>query len=221
MKVGFGKRGNANLGFDHHRDVEYVRSMREGIGADKALMIDLGVAVKWDVPTAVKRTQAFDEYDIAWIEEPLGAWDPAGYRDLRSKTKAAMAYGEREWNVEGFERVLATGTVDVIGCDPGRAEGITGFKRGVRRHRKVPTPSQRTLMVVRDRDRSQSRRELLDLGMQVVRVQAPGEPDATRARIPNPSPTSTAGSTLQRPIGLGIDIDESVVGRYRSERVLG
>ena len=31
--------------------------------------------------------------------------------------------------MEGFERVLATGTCDVVGCDPGRAEGITGFKR--------------------------------------------------------------------------------------------
>ncbi|MCY4103188.1 MAG: hypothetical protein OXG55_08020, partial [bacterium] len=31
--------------------------------------------------------------------------------------------------LRGFERLLETGTVDVIGCDPGRAEGITGFKK--------------------------------------------------------------------------------------------
>ena len=40
-----------------------------------------------------------------------------------------MAYGEAEWTLAGFEEVLATGTVDVVGVDPGRAEGITGFKK--------------------------------------------------------------------------------------------
>ena len=129
MKVGFGKRGDAHLGYEHDRDVEYVRAMRQAIGCDKSLMIDCGVAVVWDVSTAVKRVQAFDDYNITWIEEPLGAWDPEGYETLRSKTKTLIAYGEREWNLEGFERVLATGTCDVVGVDPGRAEGITGFKK--------------------------------------------------------------------------------------------
>lgn len=129
MKVGFGKRGDAHLGFEHDRDVEYVKVMRETIGPDKMLMLDLGIRIKWDVTTAVERTRAFDEYGIDWIEEPLGAWDPEGYANLRGKTVTRIAYGEREWTLEGFERILRTGTVDVIGCDPGRAEGITGFKR--------------------------------------------------------------------------------------------
>ncbi|MFC4948865.1 mandelate racemase/muconate lactonizing enzyme family protein [Pseudonocardia sp. GCM10023141] len=129
MKVGFGKRGDARLGYEHDRDVEYVRAMREAIGPDKKLMIDLGYAIQWDVSTAVRRVQAFDEYRIDWIEEPLGAWDPEGYRTLRAKTTALIAYGEKEWTLAGYERVLDTGTCDVIGVDPGRAEGITGFKK--------------------------------------------------------------------------------------------
>ncbi len=133
MKVGFGKRGNANLGYEHDRDVEYVKQMRNAIGPDKMLMIDLGYAIKWDVATAVKRVQAFDEYNINWIEEPLGAWDPEGYRTLRDKTKCLIAYGEREWNVDGFDQILATGTCDVFGIDPGRAEGVTGFVKAVAR----------------------------------------------------------------------------------------
>jgi len=129
MKVGFGKRGDARLGYEHDRDVAYVRLMREAIGADKMIMIDLGYAIKWDVATAVKRVQAFDEYNIDWIEEPLGAWDPEGYRTLKDKTRCLIAYGEREWTLDGFEAVLGTGTCDVVGVDPGRAEGITGFKK--------------------------------------------------------------------------------------------
>jgi len=127
--VGFGKRGNARLGYEHDRDVEYVQAMREALGPDRKLMIDLGYALKWDVATAVKRVRAFDLYAIDWIEEPLGAWDPEGYATLRSKTETLIAYGEKEWDLAGYERVLATGTCDVIGVDPGRAEGITSFKK--------------------------------------------------------------------------------------------
>ncbi len=135
MKVGFGKRGNAHLGYEHDRDVEYVKAMREAIGPDKSLMIDMGYAIKWDVDTAVKRVQAFDEENITWIEEPLGAWNPEGYRILKDKSKCLIAYGEREWNVAGFEQILQTGTCDVFGIDPGRAEGITGFTKAVERIR--------------------------------------------------------------------------------------
>lgn len=133
MKVAFGKRGNANLGYEHDRDVAYVAAMRDVLGPDRALMIDVAARIRWDVTEAVRRAQAFDAYGIDWLEEPLGAWDPEGYATLRSKTTTRLAYGEREWTLEGFERVLATGTCDVVGVDPARAEGITGFSEVARR----------------------------------------------------------------------------------------
>ncbi|EPX84584.1 L-alanine-DL-glutamate epimerase [Rubellimicrobium thermophilum DSM 16684] len=126
IKVGFGKKGDAHLGFDHDRDVEFVRKVREGIG-HKRLMIDLGVKNRWDVATAIRRARAFEAYDVHWLEEPLGHDDPEGYRALRAGTSLRLAYGEREWNHRGVERIVTTGTVDVVGLDPGRIEGITGF----------------------------------------------------------------------------------------------
>jgi L-alanine-DL-glutamate epimerase-like enolase superfamily enzyme len=129
VKVGFGKRGNAHLGYEHERDVEYVSAMRAALGPARMLMIDLGIAIKWDISTAVRRMQAFDDFLVDWVEEPLGAWNPLGYAELKAKTRSKIAYGEREWNVDGYERILQTGTCDVVGVDPGRAEGITGFKK--------------------------------------------------------------------------------------------
>ncbi len=32
LKTGFGKRGNARLGYEHDRDVAYVKAMREVLG---------------------------------------------------------------------------------------------------------------------------------------------------------------------------------------------
>lgn len=120
MKVGLGKRGNARLGYERDRDVEYMRAMQEAVRDDKKIMRDCGIAIKWDVATAVKRVQAFDEYNLEWIEEPPGACDPEGCTTLRAKTQTLITYGERKWNVAGYQRILETGTCDVLGVDSAR-----------------------------------------------------------------------------------------------------
>jgi L-alanine-DL-glutamate epimerase-like enolase superfamily enzyme len=129
VKVGFGKKGDAHLGYEHNRDVAFVKAVREAIGPSREIMIDLGVKVYWDVSTAIRRVRAMEEYGLAWIEEPLGPNDPAGYHVLRGAVSTRIAYGEREWNLAGYTRILQDGAVDVVGVDPGRAEGITGFRQ--------------------------------------------------------------------------------------------
>ena len=128
IKVGFGKRGDARLGVDHDRDVAFVAALRRELGPGPSIMIDIGASVHWDVATAIRRTRAFEEFGIAWIEEPLGADDPAGYAELRSGVATKIAYGEREWTPRGVQRIVDTGTVDVVGVDPGRCEGVTGWR---------------------------------------------------------------------------------------------
>lgn len=126
-KVGFGKRGGARLGADARRDTAFVAALRRELGPAKSIMIDIGATIRWDVGTAVSRTLAFEEFAIDWIEEPLGADNPAGYTELRARVTTRIAYGEREWTPRGIQRIVDTGTVDVVGVDPGRCEGITGW----------------------------------------------------------------------------------------------
>lgn len=128
-KVGFGKAGNAHLGFDRARDIEFAEKVTAAMGPGKDLMVDLGVKNHWDIATAIDRARAFEEIGVAWLEEPLGHDDPEGYRALRAASGIRIAYGEREWNARGVKKILDTGTVDVVGLDPGRVEGITGFRK--------------------------------------------------------------------------------------------
>ncbi|MGI8702208.1 MAG: mandelate racemase/muconate lactonizing enzyme family protein [Nocardioidaceae bacterium] len=214
MKVGFGKRGDARLGYEHDRDVEYVRTMRKAIGADKMLMIDLGYAISWDVSTAVKRTQAFDEYDIDWIEEPLGAWDPEGYASLRAKTKTRMAYGEKEWTLAGYERVLATGTCDVLGVDPGRAEGITGFKKvtdRVEAHRRQANAHAWSSAIVTAASLAISFSSPACKLFELKPLRNPMQHDLVS------EPVEHVNGWVYPPTapGLGIEVDPKVIDRYR------
>jgi L-alanine-DL-glutamate epimerase-like enolase superfamily enzyme len=127
VKVGFGKRGEANLGFEYDRDVAYVAGLRQALGPGPKIMVDCGVKVRWTPEQAIERTLAFEEHGLDWIEEPLGHDDPAGYAALRQAVATRIAYGEREWNLRGLAGVIDSGTCDVVGIDPGRAEGISGF----------------------------------------------------------------------------------------------
>lgn len=129
VKVGFGKLGDAHLGFEHARDVEFVEALRTALGAEPRIMIDIGARLHWTIQEAIARTRAFEEFGIDWIEEPLGADNPDGYAELKAATTTRIAYGEREWTARSIERIVRTGTVDVVGIDPGRAEGVSGFRQ--------------------------------------------------------------------------------------------
>ena len=215
MKVGFGKRGNAHLGYEHDRDVEYVKQMRNAIGSNKMLMIDMGYAIKWDVATAVKRVQAFDEYNIDWIEEPLGAWDPEGYKTLRDKTKCLIAYGEREWNVDGFDQILATGTCDVFGIDPGRAEGVTGFVKAVARiesHRRQANAHAWSSAIVSAASLAVSFSSLAFKLFEFKPLRNPMQHELVS--VPFEQKDGWIYPPSDKP-GLGIEINEDVVNRYR------
>ena len=125
VKIGMGKRGEARLGYELRRDVEFVAGLREAIGPDAILIMDRGQSLQWSVADAIERTRAFNEYRLTWMEEPLEPYDVEGFRRLREQVSCLIGTGEREFTVRGYERVVASGISDVVGFDPGRAGGIT------------------------------------------------------------------------------------------------
>ncbi len=126
IKIGMGKRGEAHLGYEIARDVAFVADLREAIGPDAILIMDRGQSLVWSVADAIRRTRAFDEYQLAWMEEPLEPYDVEGFRRLRSQVTCLIGTGEREFTVRGYQRLLGEGISDVVGFDPARAGGITG-----------------------------------------------------------------------------------------------
>jgi L-alanine-DL-glutamate epimerase-like enolase superfamily enzyme len=126
IKIGMGKRGEARLGYDFERDVRFVAGLRDAIGPEAILIMDRGQSLPWTVADAIRRTKAFDEYRLEWMEEPLEPQDIEGFRRLREQVSCLIGTGEREFTVRGYQGVIASGISDVVGFDPGRAGGITG-----------------------------------------------------------------------------------------------
>jgi L-alanine-DL-glutamate epimerase-like enolase superfamily enzyme len=130
VKVGFGKKGLANLGVEEARDIAFVRAVREAIGPSAGFIVDIGAKVRWDVPRAVRLARAFSESRLTWLEDPFPPTNLQGYTNLRQAVPdMLLATGERCWNQEDYHRLLKANVCDIILVDPGRTEGVTGMHR--------------------------------------------------------------------------------------------
>lgn len=117
------KFGWAPMGQDADTDVALVREARRGIGASGDVMIDAGLV--WDAKTAIQRAEAFSEYKIFWLEEPLAPGDYRGYRKLSRATSVRIAAGEEESGRDTFARLMDEGEIDIAQVDLTRCGGFT------------------------------------------------------------------------------------------------
>jgi L-alanine-DL-glutamate epimerase-like enolase superfamily enzyme len=127
-KLGLGKRGLSSIGHDPETDIAFVRDVRAAVGSGFEIIVDAGNGVKWDAATGIDTVRRMAEYEIGWIEEPFYPTHIDDYRALKAAVDVPIGTGEREWTVSGYRRLMDTGTVDVVGIDPARSEGVTGFR---------------------------------------------------------------------------------------------
>jgi L-alanine-DL-glutamate epimerase-like enolase superfamily enzyme len=126
FKIGMGKRGDTRIGYDVERDIQFVKDLRVAAGPQAWIMMDRGQSLNWTVDEVIARVQAWEEVGLKWVEEPFEPWEFEHFHKLRQHVTTMIAGGEREWDYRGYSEVINSGTLDVIGCDVGRAEGITG-----------------------------------------------------------------------------------------------
>jgi D-galactarolactone cycloisomerase len=121
------RRVKTHLGVDPDDDVRRVRALREAIGPDVGLMVDINTG--FDRPTAIRFGRRIAQYDISWYEEPLSPVDLDGLAIIRAATGLPIATGENEYTRYGFREMFQKGGVDVAMPDIARAGGITELKK--------------------------------------------------------------------------------------------
>lgn len=110
---------------DRAEDLRRVTAIRQHLGADVPLMADANQ--QWDRATALRMGRALDEFDLAWIEEPLDAHDAEGHADLTRRLDTPIATGEMLTSVLEHERLIDASACDIIQPDAPRVGGITPF----------------------------------------------------------------------------------------------
>lgn len=205
------KYGWGPMGPDPVLDEELVAAAREALGPEVELMVDAGRA--WDADTALERAARFAPYHIAWLEEPLHPYDFAGYGRLGAASPVPIAGGEFLTLLEEYERLLGEGGIQVVQPDLGRVGGISWGQQ------------------IAARAREQGRRVVphafgtgVLLAASAQWAAAGEQPLSEYTRAPSPLAQELARHTMEFEVGalrlsdapgLGVELDEGVVERYR------
>ena len=107
--------------------VERVRHVRAAIGPDVRLMVDANQGLTQS--GAIRLGRMLEEFDLAWFEEPLPAWDLDGVARVAAALDTPIASGETEYTLYGFRRMIELRSADVLMPDLQRVGGVTEFMR--------------------------------------------------------------------------------------------
>lgn len=119
-------KGDFNISFEE--DMARVAAVRETIGQDAVLMIDMNCT--WDVDAVLAAEKYFDEYNIYWIEEPPRSDDVAGYAKIAAGLKRTKVAGcESEQGLARYKELLERGALDVVQANLGWSGGFTECRR--------------------------------------------------------------------------------------------
>jgi L-rhamnonate dehydratase len=104
-------------------NVEKVRLLREALGDDADLMID--VLFNWDLPYAAAWAKRVEKYNLRWFEEPVPAANLDAFIELSRETSVPIATGEHfygRWDVQKF---LKEDAIRVVQADPEWCGGVS------------------------------------------------------------------------------------------------
>jgi L-rhamnonate dehydratase len=214
VKQGFRavKFGWGPMGQSEESDIAQVRAARQGVGPDVELMVDAGLC--WDTATAIRRAQQLEPFQLTWLEEPLHPDNLAGYARLSARAPMRIAAGEQICDVKEFQALMDTGGIDVVQVDVTRVGGLARAKRigwdSVERHRMCVNHSYKTGVNI-----TASLHFVAALPnthyFEYCVEQGALRQGLTRQRFP----VIDGDIRVPEEPGLGIELDESVVAKYR------
>ena len=107
---------------DPLEDFQRVRAVRQAIGDDIKLMVDVNTV--WDLETAIYWGKRLEELNIEWLEEPLHPFDVRSHAALAKAIRTPIAVGETVYTVYGFREYIAQQAAGVLQADVTKLSGI-------------------------------------------------------------------------------------------------
>ena len=105
--------------------VNRIRCIREAIGMDVRLMVDVNSL--WTPATAIRVGHALEEFELAWIEDPAPTINLRGLAAIRQALRTPVMAGETLFGLHAFRPMFESGAVDLVMPDIMRVGGITPY----------------------------------------------------------------------------------------------
>ncbi|WSH68913.1 mandelate racemase/muconate lactonizing enzyme family protein (plasmid) [Rhizobium ruizarguesonis] len=197
--------------------VRKVATLRDAVGDDMDIAIDLH-GPPWLTPAdACRLVRALEPYELMWVEDPIAPENIEGYRRIRDAAHVPLAAGERFATIFGERELIEKELVDVIQPDTGRAGGITQMKKiaaMAEAHHIQMAPHSGSLGPVAE---YAALHLLAAIPNALILERLDDDWDGRRETIvPHPEQVDGLIAVPNGP-GLGCDIDEAFVARFPSD----
>ena len=112
--------------YDDATDVAHVAAMREALGPDIDIMIDVNMG--WSADQAIQVGRKFEEHDVYWLEEPVPAEDFAGYFRIAEALDLRVVGGESHFTRYDLRPFFEHPCLPILQPDPMRG-GLTELRK--------------------------------------------------------------------------------------------
>src|SRR5229473_992074 len=207
VKFGWGPMGQSEAS-----DIAHVRAARKGLGPNVELMVDAGLC--WDTATSIRRAKQFGEFNLAWLEEPLHPDNFDGYARLcASNPPMRIAAGEEICDIKEMVTMMEAG-IDVVQVDVTRVGGLLRSKRmgwdAAERHRLCVNHSCKTGINIA------ASLHFVAALPNTHYFEYCVEQGALRQTLTKQKfPVVDGDISVPEEPGLGVELDEAVVEKYR------
>lgn len=108
-------------------DVATLEAVRDTVGEDMQLMVDFNQGLHFG--EALQRCHEIDDFDLAWIEEPIVYDNLDGYTQLAAELKTPIQIGENFYGPRDLHKALQCKACDYVMPDFMRIGGVTGWMK--------------------------------------------------------------------------------------------
>lgn len=107
-------------------DLDNVRRMREAVGTDTEIMIDVNMG--WTADIAIQMGRKFEDYGVYWLEEPVRADDFDGYKRIARALDLRIVGGETHFTRFDLMPFFDDPVLPILQPDPMRG-GLTDLRK--------------------------------------------------------------------------------------------
>jgi L-alanine-DL-glutamate epimerase-like enolase superfamily enzyme len=208
------KFGWGVFGKDPKLDLKLVEAARKELGDDRDLMIDTGWFVERTPKQAIRLARDLEQFRPYFLEEMLHPEDYDGYRTLSEAANVNIACGEQEATEWGFQQLLERGQVDILQPDLTRCGGFTVA-------RKIVHMAERANRLVIPHSWSSDLLTAASLHLNAYQRRGvfvefnTSQGPLSRALVKNPLQLSDGYVKVPDGPGLGVEVDEETISRFR------
>jgi L-alanine-DL-glutamate epimerase-like enolase superfamily enzyme len=196
-------------------DLERVRAVREAIGPNVRLGVDANGG--WSPREAVQMLRRMAEYDIYFAEQPVAPLDVSWMVDVRKQIGIPVMADESLYSLQDAMALARAGAADIFSLYLGKS-GLSG----ARKIAAVAEAAGLICTIGSNMELGVASAALIHLAVSTPAIDAETIPCDILSHLfydtnllTEPLPVSGAEARAPEKPGLGVELDEEAVGRYR------